>query len=201
MIHPIAIYGDPILRKKSVPVKGNVNRMQLKTLIDDMFETMHKANGIGLSAIQIKIPLRIFVIEAHLEEEDFHMRETFINPVVKPTTAETVRLTEGCLSIPGISAMVDRPTSVEITYLDADLKQKKKKFDGYAARIIQHEYDHLNGVLFLDDMDLMWKSMLEPSLRLIEEGKIRPQYMTAPQGDSPLITVNESGDLNVNYDV
>jgi peptide deformylase len=120
MIHPILLYGDPMLKQRSGDIPSNFPKNQLEELINDMFETMHKANGVGLSAIQIGIPYRIFVVEAHLEQEDFHFRDVFINPYIKNEWGPMVKHPEGCLSVPQLTALVERRENIELEYYDTD---------------------------------------------------------------------------------
>ena len=174
MIHPIHLYGDPMLNQKSMDIPTNFPLNQLHDLINDMYETMHKANGIGLSAIQIGFPFRIFIIEA--KKDNFHIRKEFINPVIKSTKG-SIKFSEGCLSVPGLTSTVERPESIVISYLDKNLNTVEESFDGIAARIIQHEYDHLEGLLFIDIINFMWKQALEPSLQSIKRREIEVSYM------------------------
>jgi peptide deformylase len=176
MIKPIIIYGDPILRERSNEVPTH-SSLDLPGLISDMFETMHKANGVGLSAIQIGIPLRIFVIEAHLEEENFHFRGVFINPKITKEWGEIVKHPEGCLSIPLLTAIVDRPENIELEWYDEEWKFHKEEFSGIKARIIQHEYDHLEGELYIDNLDTMWSKMIERPLQEIEDQNLEIPYL------------------------
>jgi len=181
MIHPIVLYNARILKDKSQTIDlKTANPAEVREMIDDMFETMHRASGIGLSSIQIGVPARAFVIEAHHKDgppdEQFDLRETFINPVILEENNETVFLTEGCLSLPNIAALIERPKSIKIQYYNYDLKKIVKDYDGLAARIILHEFDHLNGVLFTDKLETMWKMMLEEPLRKIAEKEVRPDY-------------------------
>lgn len=175
MIRPILLYGDEMLREKSMEV-NKASHLEIKSLISDMFETMHKAYGIGLSAIQIGIPLKIFIIEAHLNDENFHMRGAFINPTVLREFGENVKHPEGCLSIPGLTGLVERPDSVELEWLDENWVPQKKIFSGYAARVIQHEYDHLEGELYTDHLDRMWKEGFESSLEIIKNRQMEVPY-------------------------
>lgn len=171
MIHPILLYGDDALTQKSedYPLKVDMDTSQLNELIYDMYETMHKANGVGLSAIQIGIPYRIFVIEAHLDQENFHFRGLFINPVIKREFGSLVKHPEGCLSVPFLTASVERKESIEIEYYDQDLNFHTETFSGFEARIIQHEYDHLNGILYVNKLDRLWKKALERPLEIIKQ--------------------------------
>lgn len=173
MIRPVTLYGDPSLELVSTEVKKGTET----ALISDMFETMHKAGGVGLAGIQIGIPLRIFVIEAHIEKENFHFREVFINPHILREFGELVKHPEGCLSVPQLAAMVERPSTIEIEWWNEKWEYQKQVFDGFAARIIQHEYDHLDGNLYIDKLDKMWREMIEVPLMLIRERKIEIPYL------------------------
>lgn len=176
MIRPIVLYGDPILKEKSGEIPKSFPK--LYELANDMFETMHKAGGVGLSAIQIGIPLRIFVIEAHIGEENFHFRGIFINPYLRNEWGQKCKFTEGCLSIPSISAMVERSSNIELEYYDENWNFHVEKFNGYKARIIQHEYDHLEGILYIERLDRLWEEALNEPLNLIKERKITIKYLT-----------------------
>lgn len=176
MIHPILLYEDPMLKQ----VSGNIPKgfPKLKELISDMFETMHKANGIGLSGIQIGVPLQIFVIEAHFEQDDFHFRDVFINPFIEKEWGSLVKITEGCLSVPRLSALVERHENIKLNYYDSDWNHHVKNFSGFEARMIQHECDHLKGKIYIEHLDHMWMKILEPSLQLIKERKIEVPYLS-----------------------
>lgn len=178
MVKPIVIYGDPILNIESSEVKKGTPGISL--LLRDMFETMHKANGVGLSAIQIGIPLRIFTIEAHLEKENFHFRGIFINPNIIREFGNLIKHPEGCLSVPGIAALVERLESIEMEWYDENWEYHKEIFSGFDSRIIQHEYDHLDGLIYIDRLDKMWKDMIDPSLELIKERSIEIPYLIKP---------------------
>jgi len=175
MILPILLYGDPMLETVSAPVDENAKE-DINRLISDMFETMHKANGVGLAAVQVGVPLRLFVIEAHLERENFHLRGAFINPVIKES-GDLVKYPEGCLSVPGLAGNVERPSVIEIEYLDENWVLQKKKLDGYSARIIQHEYDHLEGKVYVEKLDTIWKKAMEKPIQQIKNREIKPDYL------------------------
>jgi peptide deformylase len=176
MIKPIILYGDPVLREISSEVsKGS--KLDIERLISDMFETMHRANGVGLSAVQIGIPLRLFVIEAHLEKDDFHLRGAFINPKIIREIGMDVKHPEGCLSVPGIAAMVERTEGIELEWYDENWEYHKQEFHGFAARIIQHEFDHLDGKIYIDYLDTLWEKMIEVPLKLIESRKMEVTYL------------------------
>ncbi len=179
MIQPIILYGDPLLRVKSKDIE-RYSRFNLKQFIDDMFETMHKANGIGLSAIQIGVPLNIFVIEINyddIEEDDSHFKKVFINPNIKEFSGEKIKLSEGCLSIPQISAQVERYDKIKIEWFDENWDKHEEEFSGLNSRAIQHEYDHLQGKLFIDKLDTMWEKVLEEPIDLIKNRKIQVPYL------------------------
>ena len=176
MILPVVLYGDPILETISAEVDQQ-SQADIKRLIDDMFETMHKANGVGLAAVQVGVPLRLFVIEAHIPSEDFHMRGVFINPKIIREFGDPVKYTEGCLSFPGLAGNVERPSSVEMEYLDEEWKPQQDIFNGFAARIIQHEYDHLEGKVYVDKLDTMWKMAMEMPIEQIKKREIKPDYL------------------------
>jgi len=176
MVRPIILYGDPTLELTSTEVRKS-DSGDIKSLISDMFETMHRANGVGLAAVQIGIPLRVFVAEAHIEKENFHLRGAFINPTILREFGDNVKHPEGCLSIPQIAAVVERPSSIEIEWWDEKWEYHKEVFEGFAARIIQHEYDHLAGELYVDKLDKMWKEMIEIPLNLIKERRIEISYL------------------------
>jgi peptide deformylase len=176
MIHPILLYGDPLLKQKSGDIPKNFPK--LAELVNDMFKTMAAAHGVGLAAIQIGIPLKIFVIDAHLPDENFHFRGVFINPYIRRRSAPEIKYSEGCLSIPFISAMVERPSKIEMEYYDDNWNFRVETFDGYKARIIQHEYDHLEGELFTEKVDGLWMKVIEPSLVAIKEREIQVPYLS-----------------------
>jgi peptide deformylase len=179
MIRPIILYGDPILELESTEVQKN-SKIDIKPIIVDMFETMHKANGVGLAAIQIGIPLRIFIIDAHLNTQNFPKFDfsgTFINPNILKEFGNLVKHPEGCLSVPQITALVERLSNIELEWWDENWEYHKQEFDGYSARIIQHEYEHLNGNIYIDRLDKMWKKMLESPLNLISKRKLEVPYL------------------------
>lgn len=164
-----------MLRETSMEVNQG-SKLEVQSLISDMFETMHRAYGVGLAAIQIGIPLRIFIIEAHLEQENFHLRGAFINPKVIREFGENVKHPEGCLSIPGLTGLVERPESIEIEWFDENWELQKGIFKGYGARVLQHEYDHLDGHLYVDHLDRMWIAGIERSLEIIENREMEVPY-------------------------
>lgn len=173
---PIVAYGDPVLKKKAVDIEGPSK--ELTQLIADMFETMYNANGVGLAAPQIGKSIRLFVIdgESFAEDEDpetHYMRgfkKVFINPQVINEKGAEWGFNEGCLSIPGIREEVFRNETVKLRYFDENFKEHTEEFHGYAARIIQHEYDHLEGKLFVEKINALRRQLLKRKLDEISKG-------------------------------
>lgn len=184
MILPIVAYGDPILKKKALEI--NESYAGLKTLITDMFETMYHAAGVGLAAPQIGKSIRLFIVDASSFAEDeeateeekklINYKKVFINPVITKEEGEQWGFNEGCLSIPGIREEVFRKEKITIEYLDENFKPVKETVDGIAARIIQHEYDHIEGILFVDKISLLRKQMIKRKLDEISKGLINTKY-------------------------
>ncbi|NLR92714.1 MULTISPECIES: peptide deformylase [Flammeovirga] len=179
MIYPVVAYGDPVLRKVAIDfTKDELN--EVSTLIDDMFETMSGAQGVGLAGPQIGKAKRIFVIDSNLmlEEgsEETGYKGAFINAEIIEEFGEDVGFDEGCLSIPGINGEVVRPEGVIIKYLDESLKEREEKFTGVTARVIQHEYDHIEGVLFTDYLSPIKKRLIKSKLNNITKGKAPHAY-------------------------
>lgn len=187
---PIVAYGDPILRKKAEEIDEDYP--QLKELIDNMFETMYAARGVGLAAPQIGLPIRLFVIDASPFAEDDEdepgdptlkdFKKVFINPIIVEETGEKWGFSEGCLSIPDITEEVQRPSTIIINYLDENFEEHEVALEGLAARIVQHEYDHIEGKLFIDKLGPLKKAMLKGKLDAIAKGLVRVAYkMRFPQ--------------------
>ncbi len=178
MIKPIYIYGSPILRKTAQEITPEYPN--LKELLEDMFETMSHSEGIGLAAPQIGLPIRIFVIDASpLEDEHPDMKDfkrVFINAKILERTGDPVSYSEGCLSIPNIREDVERPESILISYVDENFTPHEERFEGIAARIIQHEYDHLDGILFTDMVSPIRRQLLKGKLSSISKGKVQASY-------------------------
>jgi len=176
MIYPIVIYGDPVLKKQAEPIKKG--EPGLDELIRDMYETMENAHGIGLAAPQIGKPVRLFVVDASaLDDENVkNFKQVFINPEILDEGDEEWKYEEGCLSIPGIKEDVFRPKVINLKYQDENFQPHTEKFDGIKARIIQHEYDHLEGVLFTEHLSAFKKSLLRGKLKDISQGKLEAKY-------------------------
>lgn len=168
---PLAYYGEPILRKKAAPIEEITN--DLKVLIDEMIETMDVSDGIGLAAPQIHHSIRLFVIRTPIEKEDgsFDLGdvEVFINPTIVSYSEETWKRAEGCLSIPGIRAEVERPNEIVVEFTNLAGERVKKTFTKMGARVVLHENDHINGVLFIDRLPKEERESLEPVLQGIQK--------------------------------
>ncbi|HTF81974.1 MAG TPA: peptide deformylase [Cytophagales bacterium] len=176
MIYPVVAYGDPVLKKTAVDV-DNFDKA-LVDLIRDMYETMYDAHGVGLAAPQIGKSIRLFVVDASpFEDEDVKdFKKAFVNPEIIESSAEEEGFEEGCLSIPGIRREVKRPSRIKLRYSDETGKQYEEWFDGLKARIIQHEYDHIEGVLFIDRLSSLQKQLLKGKLSDISKGKVDIDY-------------------------
>lgn len=178
MIYPIVVYGDPVLRKTAEPVGKDVEG--LKELIDDLFETMYHSDGVGLAAPQIGKSLRIFVIDASVnadeEPELKDFKKAFINPEILERYGDHCMVNEGCISLPDIHEDVSRPSSLKIKYLDENLEEHLDEYGGFAARVIQHEYDHLEGVLLIDHLSPLKRRLLKSKLTAISKGKVKTSY-------------------------
>jgi peptide deformylase len=172
------LYGSPVLRKVSKEASNDYEG--LDALINNMFETMYKADGIGLAAPQIGLSLRIFVVDAAALKEDDpgleDFKKAFINPVIVHEDGEDISINEGCLSIPQIREDVVRKQGIHVQYYDEDWKYHNEEYDGIKARIIQHEYDHLQGILFTDKVSPLNKKLLKSKLMDISKGKIEVDY-------------------------
>ncbi len=167
---PLAYYGNPILRKRAETVPEITD--SVRKLVEDMIETMDACDGIGLAAPQVHHSVQIFVTRAPVENETGHtlgVAKVFINPKITESSEETSTISEGCLSIPAIHADVTRPSAITIEYTNLDGKQIKERATGWDARVIQHENDHLNGVLFIDYLSQEQRQELEPLLARMDK--------------------------------
>lgn len=178
MILPIYTYGHPVLRKQTEEI--TTDYPDLKNLIDNMFDTMYHADGIGLAAPQIGLAIRLLVIDmAPYKEEDPALgsfKTVMINPEMLEMSEEEDEANEGCLSIPGISEKVSRPEWIKIKYLDMDFNEHIEEFEGFKARVIQHEYDHLEGSLFTDHINPLRRQLIKSRLTNIVKGKAQCDY-------------------------
>ncbi len=180
MILPIYIYGHPVLRKVAQDIDPSTY-LGLDELINNMFETMRNAEGVGLAGSQVGLEERIFVMdlsplanEEHPEFEDF--MKVFINARITERKGELKEMEEGCLSVPGIHEKVSREDEIRISYLDENLTPRDEVYTGYMARVIQHEYDHMDGILFIDKISPLRKRMVRSKLANMEKGKVDCAY-------------------------
>lgn len=186
MILPITAYGNPVLRKKSEDISADYPELQ--ELITNMWETLYASHGVGLAAPQVNRPIRLFLVDSkHVLEtlddkekeeygDDKGIKQVFINAKVVEFDGEPWAYEEGCLSIPKIREDVDRPETVTIEYLDEQFQPHKKTFSGLTARVIQHEYDHIEGKLFIDYLKPLKKRLLKKRLDDISKGKVSVDY-------------------------
>ncbi|MBA2407701.1 MAG: peptide deformylase [Chitinophagales bacterium] len=187
MILPIIAYGDPVLRKKAAII--NADFPGLKDLITDLFETMQAASGIGLAAPQVGYPIRLFIVDTipvikNLNEEnkdhDFKgeigIKRIFINATSVDKNGDSWLYNEGCLSIPKIREDIERPDEITLEYSDENFILHRESFDGLAGRVIQHEYDHIEGVLFTDHLKPLKRRLLKKKLENISKGIIEVDY-------------------------
>lgn len=185
MIYPIVAYGDPVLRKVTVDIDTSYD---VKKLSEDMFETMYNAKGVGLAAPQIGLNMRMFVVDGRpfnegedMEERDkdpslIDFKKVFINAEILEEDGDDWAFEEGCLSIPDVREDIYRPEYVTIRYFDADWNEHTEEYEGLAARIIQHEYDHIDGILFTDHLNPVKKRMLKNKLAKITKGRVDVDY-------------------------
>ena len=188
MILPIYLYGHPVLRKKGEDITPEYPN--LKELINDMFETMYAAKGVGLAAPQVGLSINLFIVDAAPFAEDDeddelttderkqleNFKKVFINARIESEEGELWKFNEGCLSIPYIREDVLRKPIIKISYLDENFQPHSDVFDGIVARIIQHEYDHTQGILFVDRISAFRKKMIANKLKDIEKGIVVPKY-------------------------
>lgn len=178
MILPIYVYGQPVLRQEAEDITPDYPN--LKELIQNMFETMDRADGVGLAAPQVGLSIRVVVINLDVLSEDMpefkDFRRAYINPHILETGEELVSMEEGCLSLPGIHEAVKRPDKIHVTYLDEDMNPHDEWVEGYLARVMQHEFDHLDGTMFIDHLSALRKQMIKGKLNNMLKGKARCAY-------------------------
>ena len=178
MIYPIVVYGDPVLRKKAVDIKSD--HPKLSELIESMFETMYYCQGVGIAAPQIGMSIRLFVIDTTPFAEDDPdaegFKKVFINAHVVEEEGEKWKFNEGCLSIPGIREDVERKESITLRYMNENFVEHVEEFSGKIARVIQHEYDHIDGVLFTDKLSPLRKRLIKGKLTDISKGITDAEY-------------------------
>ena len=177
MIYPIVAYGNPILKREAEEIAEGTN---MNILIKDMYATMDFANGVGLAAPQINQGIRLFVIDSSLmldeDDEEKGIRRVFINPIILDEYGDDFSFEEGCLSIPEVRAEIIRPDKLTIEYYDENWKLHEEEFSGLTARVIQHEYDHLEGILFIDYLKGLKKRLVQAKLIDVSKGKISTDY-------------------------
>ena len=185
MILPIVAYGCQVLRTKATAV--DQNDPELNSLISNMWETMYEANGVGLAAPQVGVSKRLFVIDAAPFAQDEELspeeakvlegfKKVFINPIMVEEKGSEWEFTEGCLSIPNIREDISRKAQITIQFLDENFNQQTLSLDGLPARVVQHEYDHIEGVLFTDKLSPLKKRFLKRKLSDITKANIKPDY-------------------------
>jgi peptide deformylase len=180
MILPIVAFGTSILRKKCVEITPDYP--ELETLLTNMWETMYEAHGVGLAAPQINKGIRLFLIDTtpfiddEEETEEVIVKKVFINAIIIEETGEDRDFNEGCLSIPDVREDVSRKSTITIEYMDENFKKHTDTYDGITARIIQHEYDHIDGILFIDKLSALRKRMIKGKLIDISKGKVNVSY-------------------------
>ncbi len=185
MILPILAYGNPVLKKKAREISSDF--VYLKEFIENMWETMYNANGVGLAAPQVGSSIRIFIIDTspfadskNMNNDEFEIvnsfKKVFINPVIIKETGKEWDFNEGCLSIPEVRADIKRSDTIFIKYFDEQFNQCEDSFNGIIARVIQHEYDHIEGVLFTDKLTVLKRKLLKGKLLSVSKGKIKTDY-------------------------
>ncbi|MGB1020248.1 MAG: peptide deformylase [Flavobacteriaceae bacterium] len=185
MILPIVAYGSPVLKQKAAPLSKT--HEQLSQLIENMWETMYAAHGVGLAAPQVGFSLRLFVVDAAPFAQDETLppsesaflkefKRVFINPVILKENGTDWAFNEGCLSIPDVREDVIRKSTIEIEFEDEQFQKQRLTLDGLAARVVQHEYDHIEGILFTDHLSPLKKRLLKGKLNAISKGKCQADY-------------------------
>ncbi len=179
MKFPIIAYGDPVLRRKATAIDPD-EYPHIKELIENMFETMYAARGVGLAAPQVGLSMRLFVIDAtpFADEDDTlkDFKKVFINANILEEDGEEWPFNEGCLSIPDIREDINRKATLRLSYYDENFKHHEETFSGMAARVIQHEYDHIEGKLFTDKLSPLRKRLIEKKLNDISKGIVDVEY-------------------------
>jgi len=185
MILPIVAYGNPVLKKKGKEITQDYPK--LDELLENMWDTMYNAHGVGLAAPQIGLPIRLFIVDASPFAEDENLednekevllsfKKTFINPTITEEEGLEWDFNEGCLSIPEVREDVFRKPQITIEYMDENFQPHKEVLTGLAARVVQHEYDHIEGILFTDHLSSLKKRLIKGKLKAIEKGKIEVDY-------------------------
>jgi peptide deformylase len=178
MVLPVYVYGQPVLRKVAEDIPTDYPNLNI--LIENMFETMDNADGVGLAAPQIGLPIRVVVVNLDVLSEEFPefkgFRRAFINPHIIERTGDEISMEEGCLSLPGIHESVKRNNKIRVQYLDEKFEAHDELVEGYLARVMQHEFDHLDGKLFIDHISPLRKQMIKGKLNALLKGKAHCTY-------------------------
>ena len=179
MILPIYTYGQPVLRKVAEDITADYP--ELDKFIRDMYDTLADSEGIGLAAPQVGKAIRVVVIDLNVLSEDYPEYEgykhTFINPhIIEVDDSEVETMEEGCLSLPGLHEKVTRPKRIHVKYLDADFNEHDEWVDGYLARVMQHEFDHLEGIVFTDRIAPLRKQLIKGKLKALLQGRVKCGY-------------------------
>ena len=184
MILPVYLYGQPVLRQKAEEVPADYPN--LKQLVADMFETMYRAEGVGLAAPQVGLSLRLLVIDADVVKDDFPeckgFKRTMVNPFFLERSPEEVSMEEGCLSLPGVHEKVARSTRIRVRYFDEEMKEHEEVIEGWAARVVQHECEHLEGHVFIDNVSAIRRQLNKGKLNSIIKGTARCSYRAKAVG-------------------
>ena len=183
MILPIYTYGQPVLRKETDEIDANYPN--LKGIIQDMWDTLDKSHGVGLAAPQVGLPIRLAIINldciSEEEPQSVGYKRIFINPYIEEfDESETESMEEGCLSLPGLSEKVTRPTRIRVSYLDENFQEHNEWVDGYLARVMQHEFDHLDGIVYTDHLKGLRRQLMAPKLKQLVKGLFRADYKVKP---------------------
>jgi peptide deformylase len=180
MILPMYLYGQPVLRKVAAPIEKDYP--ELKTLTQNMFETMYRADGIGLAAPQIGLSIRVIVIDVTVLADEYpelaDSKKVLINPEILEVSGKDVSMEEGCLSLPGIHENVTRKDTIHIHYFDENWTEHDEVVTGYLARVMQHEYDHLEGHVFTDKISPLRRQLIKNKLSNLLKGKVNCSYKT-----------------------
>jgi peptide deformylase len=181
MILPIVVYGDPVLKQVSEDIDADYPNLQ--DVIKNMWQTMHLAQGVGLAAPQVGLSIRLFIVETNQlrdknKREIAGIKQVFINATMVEETGAEWKYEEGCLSIPGIREDVFRKAKIRIHYFDENFEEHEEEFDDINARVIQHEYDHIEGILFTDKLRPLTKKLVQPKLLKIQRGDFDVDYRT-----------------------
>jgi peptide deformylase len=184
MILPVYLYGHPVLRQEAQDVPADYP--DLKELIANMFDTMYHAEGIGLAAPQIGLSIRLLVLDGDAMSKDFPeckgFKRVMVNPVIEEYSDRETAIEEGCLSLPGIHEKVLRPDSIRIRYADENMVEHDERIQGFAARIVQHEYEHLDGLIFIDNIPAIRRQLNKRKLSNIIKGQTNCSYKTKAAG-------------------